>query len=124
MRARRIHQAGFNLGDSSTFGPYWAARAASARTGSNAEGAATQKYFNPGLRAPNDTNSLTVAGGNLVDPGIRYAPNIRNGPATWRFGVDQVADRNFWSDVGASNLTGTAGSCVPRTVVAFVTLDL
>jgi iron complex outermembrane recepter protein len=91
---------------------------------------ASLDYQFSGPRAANDANTLTVAGYNLIDLGVRYAASIYNRPVTWRLGIDNVADRNYWSTIGPSNLTGVnTGSLLahfgtPRTAVASVTVDL
>jgi iron complex outermembrane receptor protein len=77
-----------------------------------------------GPRPGNDTNSLVVAGYNLFDLGARYTSTIASLPVTWRFSVDNVADRRYWSTVAPSNLTGAnTGNLLahfgsPRTVLA------
>ena len=83
-------------------------------------------YQFTGTRAGNDTNSLWVAGYNLLDVGMRY--NSRH--LTWRLAVDNLTDRHYWSTVAPSNLTGAnTGSLIghlgsPRTLLASVTLRL
>jgi iron complex outermembrane receptor protein len=80
-------------------------------------------------RPANDTNSFFVAGYNLFDIGARYSSLILNKKVTWRLAVDNVADRNYWSTVAPSNLTGAnTGSLLahfgsPRTVLAAVAVD-
>ena len=83
-----------------------------------------------GTRAGNDTNSFFVAGYNLFDLGARYASTLFSKSVTWRLTVDNVTDRNYWSTVGPSNLTGTnTGNLLghlgePRTLLASVSVDL
>jgi iron complex outermembrane receptor protein len=90
---------------------------------------ATFDYQFTGPRAGNDTNSFTVAGYNLFDIGARYASTIRSTPVTWRLAVDNVADRQYWSTVGPSDLTGAnTGSLLghlgsPRTVLASASMS-
>ncbi|HYL02880.1 MAG TPA: TonB-dependent receptor [Steroidobacteraceae bacterium] len=87
-------------------------------------------YQFSGPRAADDTNSFTAAGYNLFDVGARYVSSIANRPVTWRLAVDNVTDRNYWSTVAPSNLSGAnTGSLVahlgaPRTVLASVSVDL
>ena len=87
---------------------------------------ASLDYQFSGDRAGNDTNSLIVAGYNLVDLGVRY---VRH-KVTWRLAVDNVTDRFYWSTVAPSNLTGAnTGSLIghlgaPRTVLASVSVFL
>src|SRR6185312_6282257 len=87
-------------------------------------------YQFSGDRAANDTNSFFAAGYNLFDVGVRYTSKIGPAPVTWRLAVDNVTDRNYWSTVAPSNLTGAnTGSLVahlgaPRTVLASVSVDL
>jgi iron complex outermembrane receptor protein len=87
-------------------------------------------YQFSGPRAANDTNSFTAAGYNLFDVGARYTSNLFDKPFTWRLAVDNVADRQYWSTIGPSNLTGTnTGNLLahlgsPRTVLASVSVDL
>lgn len=77
-----------------------------------------------GTRPGNDTNSFSVAGYNLFDIGARYTSDLFAKSVTWRLGVDNVADRHYWSTIGPSNLTGTnTGNLLahlgsPRTVLA------
>jgi iron complex outermembrane receptor protein len=81
-------------------------------------------YQFTGPRPGNDTNSLMVAGYNLFDLGARYTSAIASLPVTWRFSVDNIADRHYWSTVAPSNLTGAnSGNLLahfgsPRTVLA------
>ena len=87
---------------------------------------ATFDYQFSGDRAGDDTNTLTVAGYNLFDVGVRYVRER----VTWRLAVDNLADRAYWSTVAPSNLTGAnTGNLIghlgaPRTLLASVTLDL
>lgn len=87
-------------------------------------------YQFSGPRAADDTNTSIAAGYNLIDLGVRYVSSIANRPVTWRLAVDNVTDRNYWSTVAPSNLTGAnTGNLVahlgaPRTVLASVTADL
>jgi iron complex outermembrane receptor protein len=87
-------------------------------------------YQFSGPRAANDTNSFYSAGYNLFDVGARYTSNLLSKPFTWRLAVDNVADKQYWSTIGPSNLTGTnMGSLLahlgsPRTVLASVSVDL
>jgi iron complex outermembrane receptor protein len=82
-----------------------------------------------GPRAANDTNSFFVAGYNLFDLGARYSSTMMTKKVTWRLSVDNVADRNYWSTVAPSNLTGAnTGSLLahlgsPRTVLASASVD-
>ena len=61
---------------------------------------------------------------------MRYTSKIGPAPVTWRLAVDNITDRNYWSTVAPSNLTGAnTGSLVahlgaPRTVLASVSVDL
>jgi iron complex outermembrane receptor protein len=83
-----------------------------------------------GTRAGNDTNSFFVAGYNLFDLGARYATTLLGKPVTWRLTVENVTDRNYWSTVGPSNLTGAnTGNLLghlgePRTLAASVSVNL
>jgi iron complex outermembrane receptor protein len=87
-------------------------------------------YQFSGPRVANDTNSFSAAGYNLFDIGARYTFNILSKPVTWRLAVNNVADRQYWSTIGPSNLTGTnTGNLLahlgsPRTVLASVSVDL
>ena len=71
-----------------------------------------------------------MAGYNLFDVGARYASTLLGKPVTWRLAVDNVTDRNYWSTVAPSNLTGAnTGSLLghlgePRTVLASVSVNL
>ena len=91
---------------------------------------ATFDYQFSGTRPANDTNSLTAAGYNLFDIGARYSTRLLNRPLTVRLAIDNLTDRNYWSTVAPSNLTGAnTGSLIghlgaPRTVLASVTLEM
>jgi iron complex outermembrane receptor protein len=82
-----------------------------------------------GTRPGNDTNSFYVAGYNLFDVGARYSSNIMGKNVTLRVAVNNVADRDYWSTVAPSNLTGTnTGNLLghlgsPRTVLASASFD-
>jgi len=82
-----------------------------------------------GTRPGNDTNSFYVAGYNLFDVGARYLSNIVGKNVTWRLAVNNVADKNYWSTVAPSNLTGAnTGNLLghlgsPRTVLASASFD-
>ncbi len=87
-------------------------------------------YQFSGPRPADDTNTFTAAGYNLFDIGVRYTAGLRDRPVTWRLALDNVTDRNYWSTVAPSNLTGAnTGSLVahlgaPRTVLASVSVNL
>ena len=87
-------------------------------------------YQFTGTRPANDTNSVTAAGYSLFDLGGRYTWNVMSKPATFRLSVDNIANRDYWSTIGPSNLTGAnAGSLLahlgsPRTVLASISLRL
>ncbi len=91
---------------------------------------ATFDYQFSGSRAGNDTNTLLVAGYNLLDLGARYTSKIFAKPVTWRLAVDNLTDRRYWSTVAPSNLTGantgnlSAHLGTPRTLLASVSVDL
>lgn len=82
-----------------------------------------------GTRPGNDRNSFYVAGYNLFDIGARYSWNIMGKNVTWRLAVNNVADKNYWSTVAPSNLTGAnTGNLLghlgsPRTVLASASVD-
>lgn len=82
-----------------------------------------------GTRPGNDTNSFYAAGYNLFDLGARYTSSVLAKNVTWRVAVNNVLDRNYWSTVGPSNLTGTnTGNLLahlgsPRTVLASLSVD-
>jgi len=87
-------------------------------------------YQFTGTRPANDTNSVIAAGYSLFDLGGRYTWNVMSKPATFRLSVDNIANRDYWSTIGPSNLTGAnAGSLLahlgsPRTVLASISLRL
>jgi iron complex outermembrane receptor protein len=91
---------------------------------------ATFNYQFSGTRPANDSNSFFVAGYNLFDVGARYSSTILTRQVTWRLAVDNVTDRNYWSTVAPSNLTGAntgnllAHFGAPRTILAAVAVDL
>ncbi len=82
-----------------------------------------------GPRPGNDTNSFYAAGYNLFDIGVRYSANLAGKNVTWRLAVNNVTDRNYWSTVAPSNLTGAntgnllAHLGAPRTVLASASVD-
>jgi iron complex outermembrane receptor protein len=82
-----------------------------------------------GTRPGNDTNAFYVAGYNLFDIGARYSSNLMGKNVTWRLAVNNVADKDYWSTVAPSNLTGTnTGNLLghlgsPRTVLASASFD-
>ncbi|HXA37225.1 MAG TPA: TonB-dependent siderophore receptor [Steroidobacteraceae bacterium] len=82
-----------------------------------------------GPRPGNDTNSFYAAGYNLFDIGARYSSGLLGKNITWRLSVNNVTDKNYWSTVAPSNLTGAnAGNLVahlgaPRTVLASASVD-
>ncbi len=87
-------------------------------------------YQFTGTRPANDANSVIAAGYSLFDLGGRYTWNVMSKPATFRLSVDNIANRDYWSTIGPSNLTGAnAGSLLahlgsPRTVLASISLRL
>jgi iron complex outermembrane receptor protein len=90
---------------------------------------ATFNWQFSGPRAANDANSFYVAGYNLFDVGGRYTTAIATKAVTWRVVVENLADKNYYSTIGPSNLTGAnTGSLLahlgtPRTVVASMSVD-
>ena len=64
-------------------------------------------YQFSGTRPGNDTNSFTVAGYNLFDVGVRYNSQLFGSTSVWRLAVNNVTDRNYYSTISPSNLTGT-----------------
>jgi len=87
-------------------------------------------YQFSGTRPANDTNTLFAAGYNLFDIGARYSSNIASKTVTWRLAVNNVTDRNYWSTIAPSDLTGTnTGNLIahfgsPRMLLASVSLYL
>ena len=90
---------------------------------------ATFDYQFSSRRPANDTNTQEAAGYNLFDIGGRYTSKIGDFPVTWRLAVNNVTDRNYWSTIAPSNLTGTnTGNLLahfgsPRTVLASMTMN-
>ena len=90
---------------------------------------ATFDWMYSGTRPGNDTNSFMVAGYNLFDVGARYTSAIWSKAVTWRLAVNNVTDRNYYSTVAPSNLTGTnTGNLLahlgsPRMVLASASVD-
>ena len=82
-----------------------------------------------GTRPGNDTNSFYVAGYNLFDIGARYSSSLWSKHVTWRLAVNNLTDKNYWSTVAPSNLTGAnTGNLLahlgsPRTVLASMSMD-
>jgi iron complex outermembrane receptor protein len=80
-------------------------------------------------RPGNDINSFYAAGYNLFDLGARYSSDWLGKNLTWRVAVNNVTDRNYWSTIGPSNLTGTntgnllAHLGAPRTLLASASFD-
>jgi len=91
---------------------------------------ATFDYQFSGTRPANDTNTFFAAGYNLFDIGARYTSSIARKTVTWRVAVDNVTDRNYWSTVAPSNLTGAnTGSLIahfgsPRMLLGSVSVYL
>jgi len=85
-------------------------------------------YYFSGRRPGNDTNSFTVAGYNVFDLGVRYSASLWRTTAVWRLGVDNLADRHYYSTVSPSNLSGAnTGSLIahlgsPRLLLASMSL--
>jgi iron complex outermembrane receptor protein len=80
-------------------------------------------------RPGNDTNSFYAAGYNLFDIGARYTSNWLGKNLTWRLAVNNVTDKDYWSTIAPSNLTGAntgnllAHLGTPRTVLASASFD-
>jgi iron complex outermembrane receptor protein len=89
----------------------------------------TFNYQFSGARAANDTNSQSAPGYNLFDVGTRYVSTVGGRPVSLRLAVNNVTDRQYWSTIAPSNLTGTntgnllAHLGAPRTVLASVSVD-
>ena len=70
-----------------------------------------------------------MAGYNLFDLGVRYSQKLFTRLVTWRLAVDNVTDRDYWSTIGPSNLTGAntgnmlAHFGAPRTFLASASID-
>ena len=85
-------------------------------------------YYFSGTRPGNDRNSFTVAGYNVFDLGVRYSSALWRTTAVWRLGVDNLADRHYYSTISPSNLTGAnTGSLIahlgsPRLLLASVSV--
>ena len=85
-------------------------------------------YQFSGTRPGNDTNSFTVAGYNLFDLGVRYNSKLFGSTSVWRLAVNNVTDRNYYSTISPSNLTGAnTGSLIahmgsPRLVLASLSI--
>jgi iron complex outermembrane recepter protein len=47
-------------------------------------------------------DAVSVPGYNLFDLGLRYTPGGERGHATFRIYADNIADKRYWSDTGAS----------------------
>lgn len=80
-------------------------------------------------RPGNDVNSYSVDGYQLLDLGIRYASKAWGRSVIWRLAVDNVTNKNYWSTIAPSNITGAnTGNLIahlgsPRTVSASVSID-
>ena len=87
-------------------------------------------YQFSGERAGNDTNSFMAPGYNLFDLGLRYRSQLVGKATTWRVAVNNLTDRNYWSTISPSNLTGAnTGNLLahlgsPRTLLASVSVEL
>ena len=87
-------------------------------------------YQFSGERAGNDTNSFMAPGYNLFDLGLRYRSKLVGKATTWRVAVNNLTDRNYWSTISPSNLTGAnTGNLLahlgsPRTLLASVSVEL
>ena len=86
-------------------------------------------YQFSGRRPANDTNTQSAPGYDLLDVGVRFSSTIATAPVTWRFAVNNVTNRQYWSTIAPSNLTGAnTGNLLahlgsPRTVLASVSVD-
>lgn len=75
-------------------------------------------------RPANDTNTQSAPGYDLFDIGARFTSTIARSPVVWRLAVNNVTNRQYWSTIAPSNLTGAntgnllAHLGAPRTVLA------
>ncbi|MFL6707162.1 MAG: TonB-dependent receptor [Massilia sp.] len=82
-----------------------------------------------GKRPINDANTAFVDAVDIFNLGLRYASTLMARPVTWRLGIDNVADKHYWSTVGPSNIVGSgrgnmlAHLGAPRTAAASVAMD-
>jgi iron complex outermembrane receptor protein len=85
-------------------------------------------YQFSGTRPGNDTNSFRVAGYNLFDVGVRYNSKLFGSTSVWRLAVNNLTDRNYYSTISPSNLSGTnTGNLIahlgsPRMVLASLSI--
>lgn len=73
-----------------------------------------------GKQYVNQANTQSVPSWTTVDAGIRYKTRIDGKPTTFRAGVANLFDRQYWSGVASF---GTISLGAPRTLFASVSMD-
>jgi iron complex outermembrane receptor protein len=73
-----------------------------------------------GKQYVNQANTQSVPSWTTVDAGIRYKTKIDGKPTTFRAGVANLFDRQYWSGVASF---GTISLGAPRTLFASVSMD-
>lgn len=79
----------------------------------------TGRVMQTGKQQVNVTNTLELPEWTRFDLGARYVVAIADAPVTFRFGVDNVANKQYW----ASSLGGYLVMGMPRTFKASATID-
>ncbi|PJI89993.1 TonB-dependent siderophore receptor [Sphingomonas koreensis] len=79
----------------------------------------TGRVMQTGKQAVNLTNTLELPEWTRFDLGARYVVAIGDAPVTFRFNVDNVANKRYW----ASSLGGYLVQGMPRTFKASATID-
>lgn len=79
----------------------------------------TGRVMQTGKQAFNLTNTIVLPEWTRFDVGARYVVAIADAPVTFRFNVDNVANKRYW----ASSLGGYLVQGMPRTFKASATID-
>jgi len=79
----------------------------------------TGRVMQTGKQAFNLTNTIVLPEWTRFDLGARYVVAIADAPVTFRFNVDNVANKRYW----ASSLGGYLVQGMPRTFKASATID-
>jgi iron complex outermembrane receptor protein len=69
-----------------------------------------------GKRAADDANSVFIDGYTTVDIGLRFVTNVNSMKMTFRLGVNNVADKRYWTSVLPANITGSTSGTYQLTL--------
>jgi iron complex outermembrane receptor protein len=76
--------------------------------------------FYAGQQYLDGANTQAVPSWTRIDVGVRYETRLAGARATCRFGIENVADRNYWASAHSGILT----IADPRTLKLSATFDL